>query len=173
MNIVDIDWKQYNIKEDAAINPSELDVAWLEQANLVAKYGKALARAEMEVNECDERVKSTRSRLVIEANEDPSVLGDGVKATAQTVEAFYRNDSEYQKQKGRKINAESVAERLRSAINVLYHRRSALENLVRLHGSEYFAGPRVPRDLVSEWDQKQRKAADNVKAGSTRRRRTT
>jgi hypothetical protein len=175
MNIMDIDWDEYNIRADAAIDPAQLDVCWLEQPNLVAKYGKVLARAEMEVKRLDEQVKSIRSELTMQVTEDPSLLGAGVKPTAPVVEAYYRSDSEYQKQKGRRINAEAIAERLRQSINTLYHRRYALENLVRLQGQEYFAGPRTPRDLTEKWEERAttNKAAANVKAATKRTRRRT
>jgi len=169
---MEINWDEYNIKEDAAIDPAQLDVCWLEQPNLVAKYGKALARAEMEAKQTAEDVKSIRSDIIIAISADPSPLGDGVKPTAPVVEAYYRQDADYRRAKARMIKAEATAERLRQCINALYNRRTALENLVRLHGQEWFAGPRAPRDLVAEWEQntKHRRASTNVKEHTKRRR---
>jgi hypothetical protein len=42
------------------------------------------------------------------------------------------------------------------------HRKSALENLVKLHGQQYFAGPMVPRDLTHEWKNKQQQQKEEV-----------
>ena len=36
-------------------------------------------------------------------------------------------------------------------------RKDALENLVRLHGQQYFAGPKIPRDLPSEMEKRTNK----------------
>jgi hypothetical protein len=36
-----------------------------------------------------------------------------------------------------------------------FTRKAALENLVQLHGQNYFAGPKVPRNLSKERDEKE------------------
>jgi hypothetical protein len=42
-------------------------------------------------------------------------------------------------------------------------RKDALENMVRLHGQQYFAGPRIPRNLTEERQAKQKKADTQIK----------
>ena len=38
-----------------------------------------------------------------------------------------------------------------AAVRALDQKKSALENLVRLQGQNYFAGPSVPRTIGAEW----------------------
>jgi 5'-deoxynucleotidase YfbR-like HD superfamily hydrolase len=38
----------------------------------------------------------------------------------------------------------------KAAVRAFAQRKDALENLVRLHGQQYFAGPRVPRNISEE-----------------------
>ena len=48
------------------------------------------------------------------------------------------------------IDTKYKAEMVRAAVSAIEHRKDALENLVRLYGQQYFAGPKVPRDLSAE-----------------------
>ena len=45
-------------------------------------------------------------------------------------------------------------------------KKSALENLVKLHGQMYFAGPSIPRDLDKEWEkrEKEKRVSDGIQA---------
>jgi len=47
-------------------------------------------------------------------------------------------------------------------------RKDALENLVRLHGQQYFAGPKMPRDVQWERQQKIERSNDIVERKLTR-----
>jgi hypothetical protein len=74
------------------------------------------------------------------------------------------------------LQAKYEAKIASGASRAVDHRKSALENLVKLHGQQYFAGPMVPRDLTHEWKsrQQQLKEEEEVDRGvgkSMRRRR--
>ena len=43
--------------------------------------------------------------------------------------------------------------------------KTALENLVKLHGQQYFAGPSVPRDLSKEWERHERQKSVDAGVG--------
>ena len=60
------------------------------------------------------------------------------------------------------------------AVYAFEQRKTSLENLVRLHGQQYFAGPKMPRDLRKEVDRRaqQRKADELVGKQMTRRGNT-
>jgi hypothetical protein len=66
------------------------------------------------------------------------------------------------------------AEVLQGAVNAVDHRKDALENLVRLHGLQYFAGPKVPRNLSEEreYREEQQKKVDAGVAKKLMIRRT-
>jgi len=134
---------------DIQIDGFRLDIEWLEQASLAIKYGKYWARCRETLTRAEERIKVVRAELIKEANEDPDTcLGKGIKPTAVNVEAYYRNHTEHKKAKDEWIKAQyelNMAEVARSEIS--YTRKAALENLVRLHGQQYFAGPKVPHEL--------------------------
>ena len=50
----------------------------------------------------------------------------------------------------------------KGAVRALESKKDALENLVKLHGQQYFAGPKMPRDISWEREQKQNRADQTV-----------
>jgi hypothetical protein len=49
-----------------------------------------------------------------------------------------------------------------AAVNAFEQRKSALENLVRLFGQSYFAGPKMPRDLHWEKEEKEKSVNSGI-----------
>ncbi len=161
-----------NYEKDLKIDVDSLDVEWADHAELSLQYGKHYANCMKELEEAEEEIKITRSELIKEANEDPEgCLGDDIKPTAPNVEAYYRNHRRHKKAKTRIIEAQYEARMADAAKNEFsFSRKAALENLVILHGQQYFAGPKIPRDLSKEYNKKQvQKEADaKIKIRRTR-----
>ena len=61
----------------------------------------------------------------------------------------------------------------KGAVRAVDQRKESLENLVRLHGQHYFAGPKIPRDLSSEVEQHKIRKESNAKIRIKTGRRTT
>ena len=64
--------KEFDYKQDLAIDPSELDEECLLQASLYMKYGEKLANAKKARDLAHEKVKVTRSRLIRAAMKNQS-----------------------------------------------------------------------------------------------------
>lgn len=143
---------EIDFEKDMRIDESALDVEWLNQPELAMKYSKHFADCHKRLLEAEEHIKLVRSQLVRKANEDPDYcLGKGVKPTKDNVEAFYREHEDHIDAKKEIIEAQyelDIASAAKSEIS--FSRKAALENLVTLHGQNYFAGPSVPRDLSKE-----------------------
>lgn len=143
---------ELNYKSDMRIDESALDIEWLEQSSLAIKYGMHWAECKAAVDRLEEQLKVVRSELVNEAYANPdSVLGVGVKPTAQNVEAYFRTSKKHKRIKDELIEAQkelSFAEIAKNEIG--YTRKTALENLVKLYIANYFSVPNVPRDIVFE-----------------------
>lgn len=140
---------------DMEIDPDELDVAALEQANLHARYGRLSADADREATLADEELKTIRSKLIRKVSQDEDLL-EGAKATAQNVEAYYRDHPKYIKAKHNWIEAKHRADLARGAIFSVQQRGRMLDLLVSLLKSEYFEAPVSPTNL-SEKALKSRK----------------
>jgi hypothetical protein len=139
----------FDYDADLDINPHYLDAEFLRQPKLAAKYNKKSAEANKEAKLAEERVKTVRSRLIKEANADPSIMGMGndVKPTDAKVEAFYRSDPDYKRLKKELIEAQYEADLFHGAAFNIRDKKDAIEGLIRLLGMEYFSAPQVPHDL--------------------------
>jgi hypothetical protein len=135
-------------RQDVKIDPEQLDVMWLNQAALYSYYAEASARAR------DKRDRSKQARDVKRAEVDKDVRTNpskyGVeKVTVDSVISAVESSQEY-KQAVETYQEDCLAADLSQvAVNGMEQRKSALENLVRLHAASYFAGPREPRDLTA------------------------
>ena len=146
----DIDpFEEYNLdpENDLPINVEELDVEWLTQDTVFRKYGNALADANKRVKQAQEEIKTIRSDLVLEANEDPSCMGKGVKPTGPNIEAYYRTDDNYKKAKKNLFQIEWERDVLDVAKSSAYGRGFALPELSKLALMGWFASPSQPKEL--------------------------
>lgn len=156
-----------NYMEDVRINDQELELEWLDQADLAIRYGQEWSRLKRKVAALDEKVKVIRSELIRKAWENPTKHLGQPKGAVQTVEAFYRNHKKHKEAKQELIEAQEELDLAEVAKNeISFTRKSALENLVKLFAADYFAGPNVPRDLKVERkkrDESRKEANDKQK----------
>jgi len=155
-----------NYERDTRIDVDALDTEWADQADLARKYAKHLTNTKAEVSRLEERKKTKRSELIVKANKNPLELLNKKSPNAGDIEAYYRTDREYIQIVKELIDLQEEAEFEELAFQeIAWTRKKALENLVTLHGQQYFAGPKVPRDLSKEYQKKhdQKKADEKVK----------
>ena len=149
-----------NYEDDMRIDETSLDIEWLEQASLAMKYGRHYAECRSTLFRAEEKIKVTRAELIAEANEDPMECCNKEKPNAADIEAYYRNHKRHKEAKREWLDAQfelDIADIAKNEIS--FTRKVALENLVRLHGQQYFAGPKIPRDL--SWEREQRQVNTN------------
>lgn len=138
-----------NFEQDVLIDHQALEVEWIMQPKLALEYSKYLTYLNDVLRRAEEKVKLVRSELVNKAHRDPNKhLGAGNKPTAPLVEAFYRTNKKYVAAKEEWLKAMEEQEYGAFARNeIAFTRKTELENLVKLHGQNYFSSPHVPRDL--------------------------
>lgn len=183
-------------EDDLTIDETSLDVEWLDQSARMGRYCRLMAEAQRDVNLAKERLDYEVARAKEEldfvyATVERAVRGDpasyGVVAgprgvTEDAIKAAIQVHPEYRAAFQANLDAKmaegrAVAEaRFRydlvaGAVRSFDHRKSALENLVRLHGASYFAGPAVPRDL-SEMRRDRDRDVQRTIGERMRRRRT-
>jgi hypothetical protein len=138
-------------KHDCRIDETSLDIEWLNQAELSIQYGEYWAICRRKLTESEEKIKVIRAGLIKEANDNPMKCCKKDKPTVTDIEAYYRTHPEHIKAKNDWVQTQydcDIAEVAKNEIG--FTRKLALENLVRLHGQSYFAGPSVPRNLNEE-----------------------
>jgi len=159
-----------NYEDDIRIDETALDVEWLDQASLAIRYGRHYAFCRRKLVQAEEKVKVTRAELIAEANSDPEGCCNKKSPNAADIEAYYRIHKRHKEAKKEWAEAQFELDMAEIAKNeISFTRKVALENLVRLHGQQYFAGPKIPRDITWERKEKQKRENAGVSSHLTRK----
>ena len=152
--------KELNYNGDLQIDHDALDVEWLRQASLFMKYAIEATEARTKLDRAKERLDVVRAELgMIVRNE---LAKTGGKTTEAVVNSAIIQKSAYQDATEDVIQKKYDMDLLISAVKAFDQRKDALENLVRLQGQQYFAGPSEPRDLGGEVDRIRRRKHEAV-----------
>lgn len=159
-------------EKDLFIDESALDVEWLGQPMLMVKYSRELASAEREVARLKEKISVEQAKLDKEIRTNPEKYGlYDIKITEAVVTNAIVTNKEFRKLKDELIDANYEVGMLKGAVDAVKQRKDALQDLVKLHGQQYFAGPTMPRNLSFEVEQKMKKEKSNQAITITRRRK--
>lgn len=170
-------------EQDIRIDADALDLEWLDQPRLMLRYSKELAKAEREQNRLKEKLAVTEAQLDRDVRltpgdyipMDPKTGTPKFKITEAVVRGCVIQDDDYKEVHEELIQAQFEVKVLKGAVDAIQQRKDALQDLVRLHGQNYFAGPKVPRDLAKEVASRETQQAYNRKksneAVSRKRRR--
>lgn len=154
--------KEINYERDMSIDETSLDVEWLQQPSLMLKYANMASAAKKVVDEAKESLDVLKAQLDKQIRLDPAGFNKGIdKITETVIQNTILMLDEYKDANSEYIKARYEYEMAKNAVESLEQKKTALENLVKLHGQQYFAGPKVPRDLSKEWEQKQHQKTSN------------
>ncbi|NCU28664.1 MAG: hypothetical protein EOM85_03285 [Candidatus Moranbacteria bacterium] len=149
--------RESNYTEDIRIDETVLDIEWLEQPTQMFKYAKLTAEAKQALDKAKDKVEYVRAELDSKIRRDPKeynmekVTEGAVMNTIILQEEFIEAQQAY-------LDAKFNFDIVRGASEAISARKDALENMVKLYGMQYFAGPRVPHDIT---DMRKRKAEVN------------
>jgi hypothetical protein len=144
-------------EKDMRIDETSLDVEWLNQASLFMKYARYSAEARRKVDEEKQALDIIKAGIDKQMRETPEKFGIE-KITEGAITAAILTVRQYQTAYQKFLDAKYEADMASSAVQAMNQRKDALENLVRLAGQSYFAGPSIPRDLSWEREQKQKRS---------------
>lgn len=156
---------------DATIDESALDVEWLRQASLAMKYGRIVAQAKLDEAHAKENFDLVKAEVASDVRINPGDY-DLKKVTEGTVAETVTQNTSYKKAMHNYLDKKFQTDMAINAMRAIEQKKVALENLVRLHGQQYFAGPSVPRDLSKEWEQGEKRKMTNQKVTLRRKKRT-
>lgn len=146
-----------NYEKDMQIDETALDIEWLNQAALMMKYARFQAGLQLDEDGMKENLEFITAELDKEIRSNPEKFGiekitEGViKNTILLQDKYKEINKEYHDAKFENNVGKGVIKSMDS-------RKTALENLVKLHGQQYFAGPKVPRDLAWEVEERKKRA---------------
>jgi hypothetical protein len=126
----------------------------------------------MEVDKAKEAFELTKAELDKEIRSYPDRFGIE-KITDKVVENTLPMQKDYKEASERLINAKFELDVANGALRAMEARKDALENLARLLGLQYFAGPKIPRNLSEEKESRQAKINSSIANKMRTRQRTT
>lgn len=136
-------------EKDITIDENALDIEWLDQPALVLKYSQYAAKCKQLLDLAKENIDIKRAELDQKIRKNPEKYKID-KVTETAISNAILLDEDFQEIKNEYIDKKYEAEMAQAAVWALQDKKAALENLVRLNGQSYFAGPSVPRDLSRE-----------------------
>lgn len=143
--------KHIHIDEDA------LDLEWLDQPKLFIQIAKEAADAQFALDQSKASYDVICSEIEMKIRNNPTAFKIE-KITEGAVTAALRLTDEHKNALLELNEAKRDASILQGAVKAFEQRKVALENMVRLHGQSYFAGPKIPRNLSDERQAKEAKA---------------
>ena len=156
-------------EKDMTIDESALDVEWLDQPRLMLRYAKHAAKTRLEVERVKEKLDIVRAELDKKIRMDPEAF-EIVKLTETFITSTILTQKEYQEANEEYLEAVYESNMAQGAVRAIDGKKTALENLVRLHGQQYFAGPSVPRDLSKEWEDREKQQRSDAGVASKLKR---
>lgn len=132
-----------------AIDEFRLDREWLGQARRYFQYSEKLADARRRLDEAKAALDVSDAELDAEIRLNPSEFGLG-KPTEQAVKNAVTASPEHQAAERKVIRAKHDVAIFDAAVTALDHRRRALEKLVDLQLSGYYAEPRARNEHSRE-----------------------
>jgi len=155
---------------DLAIDEMALDLEWLEQPSLMLKYTTKAAKARRNLDRIKEKLSVVKAQVEKEIRADPEEF-EIVKVTESAIMSTVLLHDSYQEAMKELIDAQYEYQVVQGAVQAVDQRKQALENMTRLLGLQYYAGPKVPRELSYEVKQADRKKKSNLAVNLSRTKR--
>jgi len=157
-------------EKDTRISEDDLDLECLEQPTLFMRYAKNLAQAEREKDAAKEKLEFIKAELDREIRLTPEKF-KVEKITDKVVENTILLQDRYKKASEAYLDAKFEYTTAKGGVDAMNVKKDMLENLTKLMGQSYFAGPRTARDLSKEREIKNKKVDSGVAQHLTRSRR--
>lgn len=149
--------------KEIVIDDQALDIEWLEQPSKMLKATAYQAQCREDMDIATQELDVVKAELDKDIRTNPENY-DIVKITEAVVTNAIMTQPEYEEAHLLLLKAKYEHEVAKGVVTAFSQRKDALENLVRLHGQNYFAGPRIPRNLREEIEAKQ-ESSKQVQAG--------
>ena len=152
--------------EDIRIDDQALDIEWKEQPVLMMRYTRHASNARRKLDLAKEALELLRAEIDKEIRQNPTDYGID-KVTENAVQNTIITTEQYKEANKKVIEAKFDVDIAQGAVIAISQRKDALENLARLLGLQYFAGPKMPRDLTKEAQKRERQKEVNADIGSS------
>lgn len=160
-----------NYEEDIRIDGEALDKEWLNQPSLMMKYAKHAANKRKILEETKQNLDIAKAEADQKIRKHPERY-KLEKTTDAIVANAILNEEGYKQAYSDYLDAKFESDMAQGAVNSFEQRKSALENLVRLYGQQYFAGPKMPLQIDRGWLNKEgnKKVSEKLNENTIQRR---
>lgn len=151
-------------QSDFTPDRDNLDDEWVRQPELYHSYAVQLADARKVQDERKNKLEVIQAELDSEIRQNPEEFGLESRVTEGSIKATIIQHSRYTKALQRLLDAKHSVDILQAAVVALDHKKKALENLVYLHGQDYFSSPKArgeDREKMEEVTRKVRSKKRN------------
>lgn len=164
-----IDKFKSELAEDRRIDPEQLDIEVARQADAFFNWAERAVYAKAALERAEESLASVEATLQLRCRELPDTFG--LKNVSEAgIKAAVRLHPDYAAASQAYLTAKMESSWLDKAVVTMDMKKRMLEAMIDLHGQQYFAGPSVPRDLVSIWQSRTSEAGSRQKAAARRRK---
>lgn len=146
---------------DRRIEPDQLDVECIQQADLFFKYSLRAIEAKKEVERQEFELDTYEAKLQMQCRRSPGDFGlDNV--TESGVKSAVKCHDKFHKRAMALIDAKEEMAVLQAAVTTMDMKKRMLESLITLHGQQYFAGPAIPRNIADNWNNAKKRNSETV-----------
>lgn len=157
--------------ETLDIDITRLDKEWLEHPKMAHKAIDSFRILNDKLRKGKARLTKVEAEASLRIRRNPEKYGLD-KTTDSVIKAAVQVDKKFVETQARFLDLQNRTEKARVTVDFMDIRRKALEYLVRLHGQDYFASPRVTQ--YDEDGIKERIVRDRIrKTGKKRKKKTT
>lgn len=153
--------QERELRKDRKIDAEGLDVECLDQVDLFCKWAERSIGAKALVEDLKLSLEAKQAELDLRIRKRPEKHGLE-KLTEAGVKAAVLNHPEFLKARKKFNRARDEAAYLDTAVSAMEMKKRMIEQLIVLHGQQYFAGPSVPRDLGKMWQLAQKQSEKRV-----------
>jgi len=125
------------------IDMNELDVEWGQQPKYYHEYAIQRAQAQRKLDEAEAELKVVKAEVDRAIRDAPSKYNLADKPTEASIASTIFLQPRYQKAQSIVIASQEHVNIIDAMVRSLDHKKAALENMVRLHGMDYFSSPKV------------------------------
>lgn len=151
---------EFDFEKDLSINKFKLDEECLSHSSIYFRYAEAQQEAKTEVSKADDNLKLTLAEREVTIRK--AFADAGTKVTESLISANVERDEEVLQAKRKLRKAQDIFNKLTVAVQAFEHRKSELDNLVKLYCSGYYSTPNNDNKKNNANEQASRQIRKNL-----------
>jgi response regulator RpfG family c-di-GMP phosphodiesterase len=141
--------------EHFTIDESQLAEEWIAHPQRVYEYAQLAADIRKTLDELKRRDEVVRAEVGLSVRKNPEVYGI-MKVTESLVDSAITTNDEVRESTQLIIDCKHKLDLAMAAVTAMENKKKALECIVQLHATSYFANPRNPKSIESQIDREYR-----------------